>query len=212
MTPDRRPDLHYVLERADNPELRDPRPAGANYQWPISGGARRDVQLQWVAADPVAYDPAVYVASAWSGASGVIDGRTYDVHYDRDYSSSGGGAPGPLNAVIHGDGDLPIQPFLDIYGPATKPWVSFTSGASHWGVVFVDGFRIDAGERVSVDTVNHLAYRNGDPTQSVIGSVDFNNTDWPVLPPRTDVYLSLIAQGANYLTQVSATWQDGYLS
>src|SRR5262245_46074917 len=57
MFPSARPVLHYVLDRPGTPE-RVMTVRGAGYSWPVEGAYERSIQLQWVAADPVAYDPA----------------------------------------------------------------------------------------------------------------------------------------------------------
>jgi hypothetical protein len=215
MVPSVRPVLHYVLDRADNPErvltLR-----AESSGWPIAGADKRDVQLQWLAADPVAYDPTVNVVTAWAPAT-TVAGRTYDVTYDRTYAGGGGAQPGPAYADIWNDGDLPVSPVLDIYGPVTTPKVYMIYLPANGGVYgptvhFVDGFRIDAGERVTVDTARHVAYRNGDPTQSVITGISWPGTVWPVLPPGRTRMTMTAAAGSSYLTQVAATWRNGYLS
>ena len=51
-----RPVLHYVLDRGASSGERTLTVRGSNYTCPISGSATRQIQLQWVAADPVAYD------------------------------------------------------------------------------------------------------------------------------------------------------------
>ena len=56
MVPGVRPVLHYVLDRPGTPE-RAFTVRASGYSWPVTGSRRRDIQLQWVAADPVAVDP-----------------------------------------------------------------------------------------------------------------------------------------------------------
>ena len=67
MTPSARPVLHYVLDRPGQPQRTlTVRPAG--FSWPIQGPYQRSIQLQFVAADPVAYDPTVQTATCGPGA------------------------------------------------------------------------------------------------------------------------------------------------
>jgi hypothetical protein len=206
LQPSARPTLHYVLERGDNPErvltLR-----GSAYEWSVIGADGRDVHLQWTAADPVAYDPATYSATAWAGTS-TAGGRSYDRTYDRTY------APGGMSSTtgqIIGKGDLPVRPVVDIFGPITDPLVRFSDTAGDsWVIAFAAGYRIDATNYVTVDTAAHSAYANGDPTASVLASLDWTRLVWPVLPPRVAVSFILGGTNTTQASQVAASWRDGY--
>jgi hypothetical protein len=216
MVPSARPVLHYVLDRPGAAE-RTLTLRPANYDWPIAGDQERVIALQWVAPDPILRDPAVNTATAWSGATGGAGGRTYNLTFPRTYPSGGGPA---ITATISTAGDLPVRPLLRIYGPITTPVVTFTrqsDSAVVGRVPFVSGYQIVQGHYVEVDTAKHTAYLDGDRSQSVLNAVNWLNLRWPVLPIAPDssrMALSgdpsgLVTSG---ITQVQATWQDGYLT
>lgn len=207
-----RPMLHYVLDRPGAPERVIGPLRAVAYGWPIQDPERRDIQLQWLAADPVAHDPTVRTVAAWAGSSSQV-GRTYNRTHDVSYG--GGSGSGPRSVIIRSNGDIPIQPLLRIYGPCTMPWVQFNrASVEWWTVAFGSQFRIDAGQYVTVNTREHTAYMGDDPDATVIGSISWSNMKWPVLPVRTDIIMSMSAAagGATDVTQVQASWQDGYLS
>jgi hypothetical protein len=208
MVPYARPVLHYILDRPGAAErvltLR-----ASGYSWPIVGPSQRDIQLQWLAADPVVRDPATRTVTAWSGSGGA--GRVYPLVFNRQYPTSGGS---PITGVISSPGDVAVRPLLRIYGPITGPDVRLSPQSGAWfDVKFVASFVINAGDWVDVDTVAKTAFLRGDPTQSVLGQVDWLNTTWPVLPvaPATS-NLNLYGSGASGVTQVQAIWHDGYMS
>ena len=208
MDPGARPTLHYVLDRGENPErtlvLR-----GAAFGWPIAGPTERDIQLQWVAPDPLALDPAAQLATAWA-ATGTA-GRAYDRTYDRTYPAGSGGA---VAARVVTRGDTWVRPVLRIYGPLSAALVTFQpdSPALRARVPFVSAFRIDAGRFVTVDTDAHSAYFDDDPTQSVLSSLDWWNVVWPVLWPSDGYTMSVTGTGAGSPAQVQATWHDRYFA
>lgn len=215
MVPSARPVLHYILDR---PGLAE-RTLGlrpSNYTWPIAGPAERQIQLQFVAADPVVRDPTLHSATAWAGGTGT-GGRAYDLTFNRQYPA---GAGPPVTATITSSGDLVVRPVLAVYGPITAGAVTFrqvSDGAVVGVVAFVAGYQITGGNYVLVDTAAHNAYLNGDPTRSVLSAIDWTRTTWPALPVLPDSSNMTIAGSSSGLvtsgvTQVQATWQDGYLS
>lgn len=209
MVPSARPELHYVLDRGTNPERVLVVRASA-YQWPIEGPDQREIALSWIAPDPIARDPVGRQAVAMAG-SAVAFGRAYPWRPPRTYPA---GSQGPTVGVIESDGDVPVRPYLRIFGPCDNPVVSFnaTNPAGSF-VVALDEYRIDAGQFVGIDTDNHVAYLNDDPTQSVLSAVDWASVVWPVLPVAPgSTEMSLVADNTNYLTQVVASWRDGYLT
>ena len=211
MSPAARPVLHYVLDRPGSPE-RTLVVRASGYAWPVAGDQQRDLQLQWVAADPTCWDPAVHTATAWSGAS-VIVGRSYPLVFNRVYPT--GGATGPTAARIQTFGDLGVQPALTVHGPITGPRVGLDTGLSgqHYVIPFQPGFRIDANTFVTIDTADKTAYQGGDPGQPVMNQIDWLNANWPVIPVAPDyAMLGLAGTSTTSITQVTATWQDRYLT
>jgi hypothetical protein len=208
MVPSARPYLHYVLDRGDNPERVVGPLRGVSAAWPIVGDNKREIQLQWVASDPVAYDPSSYLATAWAGAA-VQVGREYPLTFDRRYAAGPGGEK--VDAVFNVHGDYPVQPVVRIYGPITDPVVTFDTPTDHYVIPFVN-YRIDAGEHVTVDTKSHAAYAGEDPTASVLSALDWNRLAWPVLTSAASVTMSVAGGNTTGLAQAQATWNEGYLS
>jgi hypothetical protein len=212
MLPALRPELHYVLERAPGNPERVITVRAAGYGWPISGSKSREVHLSWVAADPVLRGPDTETSTAWAGSAGV-SGRTYPLVFDRTYPTSPDGPAS--NGVIISHGDVPVKPDLSVYGPITAPMVDFAPNG--WApvarprIVFVSSFRIDAGRRVDIDTAAKTA--TDDTGANVLAQIDWGASTWPVLPVAP-AYTTLILVGNNtsHISQVVATWSDGYLT
>jgi hypothetical protein len=218
MVPSARPTLHYILDRPGAAE-RTLTVRGSGYSWPVEGPFQRDIQLQWLAADPVARDATIKTATAYAGSSS-SPGRLYPLTFNRIYPAGGGNR---TTGVLVSAGDVPIRPMLRIYGPITSPSVQFQNVASGGVIIqpggridFAAGFVIGSGQYVDVDTANKTAWLNGDPTQSVLASINWQSSQWPVVnpqPPATSPGLmSLVGTSTTGITQVLATWQDGYLS
>jgi hypothetical protein len=210
MNPAARPVLHYVLDRPGNPE-RTMILRGSAYGWPIVGANQRDINLQWLAADPTALDPHVQTATAWSGAS-VITGRTYPLTFNRTYPAGGG--TGPISGRIQTNGDLGVKPTLTVYGPIEGATITFETVVSsqRFAIVFEPGYIIDPTAFVVVDTTNKTAYLNGDPSRPVMADLDWIHSNWPVIPPSPDrAVMSLAGSSTTSTTQVVAAWQDRYL-
>jgi hypothetical protein len=212
MVPSARPELHYTLDRPDlgSPEryltLR-----GAAYAFPIVGTVERDIQLQWEAADPIAYDPASYAISAHSGSPGST-GRTYALTFPRHYPA---GTASPTNGTLASPGDVAARPVIQVWGPIEGADVALAwqvAGITRH-VAFVSNYIIDAGHYVAVDGQHKTAYLDGDPTQNVIGQLDWSVTTWPYLPPLPEwLVMSLSGASTSVLTQAIAIWADGYLT
>jgi hypothetical protein len=210
MVPSARPVLHYVLDVGTPDGLEHTltvRPAA--YDWQLIGDQQRDIHLAWVAADPIARDPATRSASAWAG-SAAIAGRTYPLTFDRVYPV---GAASPSPGTLHTDGDVPIQPAVRIWGPIGGPVVVFTPPAGPtYRVAFLSTFMIAAGSYVDVDTRLHTAFYNGDPAQNMLTGLDWSANAWPILTPATDWNMTVSGTSTTGVSQAVATWQDGYLS
>ena len=215
--PSARPVLHFILNRPGVAERTLAlRPSA--FSWPITAPDRRDVQLQFEAADPVIRDVAVKQATAWSGST-VGAGRTYNLTFNRVYPAGGGAQ---VNATVQTNGDVALSPLVRIYGPITTPQVGFSLqvASTQYALYFVSGFRIDVGHRVDVDCAGRSAFYDGDPTQSVLSSIDwryFNQAgyvpSWPLIPPAPEsAVLTLSGTSTSSSTQAVAIWQDGYLT
>jgi hypothetical protein len=208
MVPSARPVLHYVLDRPGAAE-RTLVVRAASYDWKIEGDQQRDIQLQWVAADPAVQDPVAKTATAWAG-SALNPGRLYNLTYPRTYPAGGNTAN---TATIHSNGDLSVQPLVRIYGPISGAAVHFAvpSGPT-FTVGFVSTFTIGAGAWVDIDTNQKTAYYQGDINQNVLASMDWPNLTWPVLPPNVDNQMTLTGGATSGVTQAVATWNDRYLT
>jgi hypothetical protein len=209
MIPTVRPVLHYVLDRPGAPErvltLR-----AAGYAFVVDNPDSRDIQLQWVASDPIVRDPTQHSATAFTGAS-AGGGRRYNLAFNRVYPAGGGG---PASASIFSAGDVPVRPLLRIFGPVTAPVVTFTPGAGVFAMLPTE--TISGGQFVEVDCAAKTAFLNGDRTLNVLTFVDwptiYANGGWPLIPPRTTVTMTMTGQSTSGSTQTQAIWQDGYLS
>lgn len=214
MLPGVRPTLHYVLDRPGLPE-RTLVVRAQTYAYKVDDAYQRDVQLAWVAADPVARDPAATTATAWAGASSAVAGRSYDLVFDRVYPA-GSSAPAP--AVIVSPGDVDVLPVIRIYGPITEASVRFSDGADPVGngsVGLVASYVIPAGAYVEVDCDARTAYLNGNRQQSVLTSLDWleiSANGWPTIPARRPTTMSVTGSSTTSATQAVATWNTGYLS
>jgi hypothetical protein len=213
MVPSVRPDLHYVLDRAGLPE-RVLSVRAQDYSFAVNDTEQRDVQLSWVAADPVARDPTEQTATAWAGSDGGTQGRAYNLRYNRVYPAA---ASAPVAGAILSAGDVPVRPLLRVYGPITNGSVTFTEGATaHGGIGFLTSYVIGSGHFVEVDCDARTAYLDGDRSKSVLTSLDWPEIasygGWPEIPPRTSVVMHLMGSSTTGATQCVATWQDGYLT
>lgn len=214
MTPAVRPVLHYVLERPGLPE-RVLVVRAQSYSFTVDGVEEREVQLAWVASDPVARDPAAQSETARAGASGGVQGRSYDLTFPRTYPA---GSSAPASATLLSPGDVPVAPVVQIFGPITEASVRFSDGADPVGngsVGLIASYVIPAGSYVEIDCEARTAYLNGDRGQSVLTSLDWleiSANGWPRIPPRVPVSMTLTGSSTTSATCAVATWQDGYLS
>ena len=213
MTPNVRPVLHYVLDRPGTPE-RTLTLRAAGYSWPIAGADERDIQLQWVASDPIARDTTQKSSTAWAGSS-TTPGRLYPLTFNRIYPP-GGSSPSTGQIVV--TGDVPARPLLRIYGPITSPDVAINAvfgGYPQYVIYMAAGYVIGAGQWVDIDTANKTAYVNSDPTQSAAPSISWSACAWPVLTPAPSPpswALQLSGSSTSGVTQVQAMWTEGYLT
>lgn len=212
MVPNVRPILHYVLDRPGTPE-RTLTLRAASYDWAIEGDNQRDIALQWVAPDPVAYDPAVQSSASYAGSS-TSAGRTYNLTYPRTYPA---GSQPPINGTIVTSGDVGVRPFLRIYGPASGPVVRFTSlpayvSGGYARIQFLPSVTIDAGHWIDVDCANRTASWDSDPTRNAVGVIDWSQSTWIYVPANTSAPFSMTASGATAITQTVGSWQNGYLT
>jgi hypothetical protein len=209
MVPSARPTLHYILDRPGTPE-RTLVVRAAGYAWPLNDPGFRAIQLQWIAADPIATDPAGQTATAFTGtATGA--GRRYNLAFNRTYPTGGGS---PSTVTLYSPGDVTVRPLLRIYGPVTAPVVAFSGGN---GIApFLSTLTVSGGHFVEVNCAARSAYLDGDPTQNVLTQVDWvtmnANGGWPGIPPHTTVTMTYTGQSTSGSTQVQASWNDRYLT
>ena len=212
MLPSARPVLHYVLDRPGAPERTLTLRASA-YAWPIAGPFQRDINLQWVAADPIARDGIVRSATAWAGSSSP-PGRQYNLTFNRIYPP---GSAAPTTAQIHPTGDVMVFPVYRLYGPVTGGRVAINTYTGAGTLIlsayiyFLSTFTIGSGQWVDVDSANKTAVLS-DGT-SVQSQMDWNVTRFTGIGPSPG-YATMIMQGTSTSgsSQVVASWQEGYLS
>lgn len=206
-------ELHYVLERAGAPERVVTAMRPASFAGPIAGPFQRDMQLQWVASDPVIYD--VTEQRAESAAGSGAGGRKYDLIFPRDYTLEG---VGPTVGMIRSNGDVGVFPIIRIYGPITAPVVTFTTYHENgtaddlFTLPFLASFTIDAAQYLEIDTANKRATYSGDPDAAMARFIDWFALEWPYLPPMPQwSVMALTGQRTGDVTQAVATWRDGFL-
>lgn len=215
MRPGARPVLHYVLDRPGAAErIMTMRAAG--FSGPIVGADQRDIQMQWVAADPAAYDPNQRTVIAWAGSS-FAPGRTYNLTPNRIYPAGGSGS---TTASFTSPGDLTVWPLYRVYGPVTGPWIRVIAttatgvqlSLSHFD--FLTSYIIDAGHWVDVDTLNKTVYADSDRTKNAINQVRWTfGTTWPYITPvPAQMFLSMGGSNTSGVTQVQAIFNDAYLT
>ena len=211
MVPSARPTLHWILDRPGTPERTLVVRAHA-YDYVVTGDSQRDMNLQFVAADPVARAPASQTVTAWAGASGA-SGRTYNLTFNRTYPGGGGS---PASGIVISHGDVPVAPYVRIYGPIAGAVVTFvTTGppALTYRLALLSSYRIDAGHFVGIDCKLHTAWLDDDHSQSVLSQIDWSAQAWPVLPVAPDQsVMSLAGTSTTGISQAQCTWQDGFLS
>lgn len=214
MVPSARPQLHYTLDRGPTSPERVITVRASDYAWPLTGSKTRAVHLSWVASDPVVKDPSTATATAWAGVAGAL-GRTYNLTYPRTYPT---GSQGPTTGTLSSPGDVPFKPLLQIFGPISAPTVTLTARDVNnvqlfvARIAFLSSVVIDANHRIDVDLARHTALRDGDPAQSVMALLNWNLTTWPALPVApSSTTMQLSGTGTTPVSQVQASWQDGYL-
>ena len=183
MLPSARPVLHYILDRPTHPERTlTLRPSG--YSWPIAGPASRNVQLQWVAADPVCYAPSPSTATATPSTNGVITNS----------------------------GDVPARPLFRVYGPITGPSVLVAPFSPNpWLMTFLSSYVVGAGHHIDIDSDARTVLFDSNPAAPRLAQLDWTVSSWQWVPAGSWT-LGLNGAGTTTATQVVATWQNGYLS
>jgi len=211
MVPSARPVLHWILDRPGAAE-RTLTVRASGYSWPVAGPSQRDINLQWLAADPVARDPNTQTASSYTGVSG-FQGRAYPLTFPRAYPAGSGGG---TSSAVQSPGDVAVRPLIRVYGPVTNPAITFNpgvTGAGTFTVRFVAGYAIAAGHYAQIDCAALTAYRDGDPAQPILSKIDWLNTTWPALGPLPAWHtVAMSGTGTTAVTQAQVVWNDGYLT
>jgi len=209
-----RPELHWTLNTADHAErmltLR-----AADFSSPMPAPITREIQLGWVAPDPVCYDPNAQSATAWSGTGGTYPGRTYNLTFPRVYPPGTGGAPIPATIVVVGD--VAVLPTIVIWGPVTGPVVTLTKQLARNDTVqqtitfaFNTTVNIPAGGQITINAANRTVTDNSG--NSLIAQVDWTGSTWPALAPGDTWVMTLTGGTTSGVTQAVATWREGYLT
>jgi hypothetical protein len=191
MDPAARPELHYVLDRGANPE-RMLYVRGKAYEWPVVGAEQRDISLQFVAADPVAYDPTTHTVSLGST-----------------------GGSWPTQAPISTPGDVMALPKVVVQGPTAATWSVYLYRANPRLDLYIAGkVAIPAGTNniTTFDCARRTA--TNALGQSVLGSlVDWSRHTWLTLPPGAQLTAYSYLNGTDVtVCHADIIWQDGYLS
>jgi hypothetical protein len=195
MDPAQRPVLHYVLDRPGAPE-RTLTLRPDSYDWPIVGAVQRDIALQWIAPDPVVYDPTVKSVTVAAGAG---------------------------NVQLNSPGDLGLRPVVAVTGPA-GPATQFYVAMNTWSatpgplhslgtntIAFLSTYTLPAGQTVTIDCAARTAKIG---TTSVLNQIDWSRSNWPVLPvsPAYTNCALTVNTGSTGATSVTVSWNDAYYS
>jgi len=207
-----RPELHWTLNTADHAErmltLR-----AADFAAPMPAPLGREIMLGWVAADPVCYDPTVQQAVGWPTGT-IAGGRTYNLTFNRVYPQT---IITGQNAYITVTGDVPAYPDFRIYGPITGPVLQLTQQltATQTSQTVIN-FALDStvvvptGGWIDINAATRtVTDQNGNNLQA---HVIWSTSSWPALAPNSTWTLALGGTSTGTVTQVLATWQDGYLT
>jgi hypothetical protein len=210
MDPSQRPVLHYVLDRPGTPE-RVLTVRASGYSWPVAGPYQRDIQLGFVAADPVARATTATTVTCWAGTAS--PGRAYNLGYNRAYPAG----TSATTATMTVTGDVTARPLIRIYGSLTAPRVDFApagGGATQWFYVhFAPSFAVNAGDWVDVDCANRTAFYNSDTTRPVLTNLDWVNSKlWPAVAAGQTYTVTCAGTNANTVSQAQMTWTEGYLT
>jgi hypothetical protein len=211
MDPAARPVLHYVLNRPGQPE-RTLGLRAAAFAWPVNASDRRDIQLQFEAPDPVIRDPRTQSATSWAGST--APGRVYPLIFPRSYPTGGAQS----NATFSSAGDVAMRPVFRIYGPITHAQVNLQSQnptGTNFIILCAPGYQIAAGHYLQFDALGRTVTLDG--TTPAMQAMDWGNTTWPYLAPAPQSWVmslqgdptGLVTSG---VTQVTASWADGYLT
>lgn len=210
LQPSARPVLHWNEWSNSRLSERTLRLRASAFSSPMPAANKRDLQLSWVASDPVIQDSTIQTATAWAGNPGLV-GRVYPLTFYRLYPV---GSSPPINAQLRTNGDVGVFPFLRLYGPVTGPYLMMNGPAgtpTQW-FYFMSAFQIQPGHFVDISGREHTVNLDGDPTQSLLNQVDWSRTTWLNIQPGSNYLLSMLGGSTSGVTQTQASWQDGYLT
>lgn len=94
-------------------------------------------------------------------------------------------APVGADTIVAVAGNQPCWWTAQLYGPCTGPKISNDSYGLD--LIFADTLSLGSGEFVAIDAQARTAFRNGDPTQSVLPLLDFVNSGWWQLQTGTNL-------------------------
>lgn len=178
---------------------------------PMTPPYTRVLNMSFVAADPYLYDATARQVAAWSGSTSP-PGRTYDLTFDRWYPPGGGA---PVTGYIINGGDVVAFPTFRIFGPVSEPTLSLVGQRGpNFSMQFRAGFEVDQGHHVAIDTAERTALVDGDPARPVLSQVIWGAQGlvWPALLPLVRYEMHLSGENTSGVTQVIATWREGFLS
>ena len=195
-----RPMLTWQLYPQDDPLQAQVRPAQLSQaltpMWSDTFSA------QWVAADPKWYSSSQQTVTISLAAAGV-EGRTYNLVFNRTYPLTGGGEGVVLVQV---GGSVPTPPTFRIYGYCVNPRViNQTTGEQ---LSFIG--TVDPGDYLLVDVGQRLVLLNSDPAASRYSMLDYLNSSWWLLQPGPN-QVRYTADAVQVQSQVEMTWRNASL-
>ena len=205
-----RPTLHVILDRPGAAERTlVVRPSG--FSNPIVGASERDIQLQFLAADPILRDATTKTATAWTGSS-TQPGRLYPLTFPRTYPP---GLGSPVTAAVAVGGDVNVRPLCLLYGPITAPQILFIDyQLGRQSLTFKPSVVVAANHFIALDLDAHSCCMDGDPTQDLLAQINWGPV-WPMLAPAggaPSAELQYSGTSTTGVTQAQFSWREGYLS
>jgi len=149
----------------------------------LNKGLNRDVQYQWrgphgvwEAATPVT---AAVPAIVEDDNGGLTWTNTGLIWTNQGLIWSAGSSPSA--SLIQSEGNVEADWTAQLFGPCTGP--KFANDTTGLTLEFDDDLVLNPGDYVLLDSSDSSALLNGDPSQSVLGNLQFATSDWWLMQP-----------------------------
>jgi hypothetical protein len=163
-------------------------------------GVMKSFQVQLVAANPVS----VSTVTRSIAAGAFVAGGGLVLPFSLPFSF---GDPTAGVAVVTPNGNVAAYPVVAITGPIAAPTINnLTTGKR----VSFPTLSVAAGDVLTVDMLNELAYVNG-PANSKIGLLDYGQSDFWALTAQVSNAVQVTGQGTTAQTAATVTFNDSYV-